>query len=105
MNVNRLKIFCTEIFKTINDLNPSYLKNIFNKSQHSRPVRIHNKNNLVKMPVNTVKYGGKSLTTLGPVIWNKLPGHIKTSDTLVSFKQTLKFWDGEKCLCKLCYQH
>ena len=59
MNVNRLKILCTEIFKTINDLNPSYLKNIFNKSQHSRPVRIHNKNNLVKMPVNTVKYGEK----------------------------------------------
>ena len=99
MYINRLKILCTEIFKTINDLNPSYLKTIFNKSPHDRPVRIHNKNNLVKMRVNTVKYGEKSLSNLGPVIWNKLPGHIKTSDTLVSFKQTLKFWDGEKCLC------
>ena len=64
MNVNRLKIRCTEIFKTINVLNPSYLKTIFNKSPHGRPVRMHNKNNLVKMPVNTVKYGGKVYQTL-----------------------------------------
>ena len=31
MNIYRLKIICTEIYKTINDLNPRYMKNIFQR--------------------------------------------------------------------------
>ena len=94
MNVNRPKTLCTEIFKKLNGLNPGYLQDVFQKSLHE--------NNLIKPAVNTVTYGQKSLSSLEPLIWNKLPGHIKTSETVLAFKHALKFWNGEKCLCKMC---
>ena len=103
MDVNRLKTLCTEIFKTLNGLNPAYLQDVFQKSLYGRPYRNGNKNNLIKPAVNTVSnIWTKRLSSLGPLIWNKLPGHIKTSETVLAVKHALKFWNGEKCLCKMC---
>ena len=39
---------------------------------------------------NQVSYGKKSLRTFGPKLWNSLPGHIKSSENLKSFKRTIK---------------
>ena len=51
---------------------------------------------------NQVSYGKKSLRTFGPKLWNSLPYHIKSSENLESFKRTIKHWNGEHCLCKVC---
>ena len=51
MNVNRLKSVCIEIFKTINDMNPYYLKEIFElavKQRRPTTAYIQPKNNLCK---------------------------------------------------------
>ena len=69
MEVKRLRKLALEIFKTLNNLNPEYMKEIFYKTTNltHRPFNIKVNQN------NTTKYGNKSLRSLGPHIWNSLP--------------------------------
>ena len=39
MNVMRLRTLCVEIYKTLNDLNPSFMNNIFKLKINGREVR------------------------------------------------------------------
>ena len=102
MNIHRLKVLCTEIYKSINSLSPPYIKDIFQPNITNRPVRNKQQNNLKTPRPNQTTFGTNSLTSLGSKIWNSLPGHIKSSDNLVSFKKVIKNWDGEKCICNGC---
>ena len=53
------------------DLNPTYIKDIFERSvSNKRPVRQNYKMNLVTPKINQVKYGTKNLRRLVPKIWN-----------------------------------
>ena len=62
MNVKWMRILAPEIFKTINNLNPSFMKDIFIPKVNPK----FRQNNLIAKRHNTIKYGAKSLTTLGP---------------------------------------
>ena len=66
INVTRLRTLCIEIFKTLNDLNPSFMKENFNLRQTNRPVREKCKLNLVIPSYNQVTFGRKALTFFGP---------------------------------------
>ena len=105
MNVRRLRTLCVEIYKTLNDLNPSFMNNIFKLKINSREVRDKYKLNLDIPKWNQRTFGYKSLKVLGPKIWNNLPYHVKSSENLDTFKILLKNWDGNlKCnLCKKWY--
>ena len=76
MEIKRLRVLAIEIFKTVNNLNPNYMKDIFTPKLHPK-VR---PNDILVKHHNTITYGTKSLKTLGPKIWNQLPEDIK-SDT------------------------
>ena len=102
MNVRRLRTLCVEIYKTLNDLNPSFMNNIFKLKINSREVRDKYKLNLDIPKWNQRTFGYKSLKVLGPKIWNNLPYHVKSSDNLDTFKNLLKDWDGNLCKCNLC---
>ena len=102
MTVQRLRFLCIEIYKTINNLNPIYMKSIFTKQDSLRPRREQNKNNLIIHRTNTHKIGTRSLTSLGPQIWNSLPLHLKTAESLGVFKKLIKVWDGVSCKCNFC---
>ena len=60
MEIKRLRTLATEIFKTLNDKNPNYMKEIFYLSPHETnkkyDVFVHNR--------NTTKYGHHSLKVL-----------------------------------------
>ena len=56
MNVNRLKSLCIEMFKTINDMNPYYLKEIFELAVKQRPVRQQHIYNLKTISVRTTTF-------------------------------------------------
>ena len=47
MNVRRLRTLCVDIYKTFNDLNPSFVNNIFKLSINNNEVRDKYKLNLV----------------------------------------------------------
>ena len=98
MEINRLRILATEIFKTVNDLNPSYMKDIFTPKLNGR-VR---PNDILVKHRNTIKYGDKSLKTLGPKIWNQLPENIKSETSFPRFKEFIGTWFGPKCRCNVC---
>ena len=99
MTINRLRCLCIEIFKTLKNMNPSYMTGIFKKRENRHSSRLNN----IEVPmVNQVTYGKNSLRALGPKIWNTLPDHIKSSETLIIFKKSIKTWDGENCKCNFC---
>ena len=90
MEVNRLSYLCIEIYKSINNINPSFMKQIFQLRETNRTVRNQYKLNLSVPKVNQVSYGGKSLRFYGPKIWNSLPLHVKTSENLKLSKTSFK---------------
>ena len=58
-----------EIFKTINDIYPYYMKEIFELAVKQRPVRQQHIYNLRTTLVRTTTFGTNSLTALGPTVW------------------------------------
>ena len=93
MNVTRLRILCIEIFKTLNNINPVFMNEIFELRKTKRAVRNQYKFNLEVPIINQVTFGDKSIRYLGPKIWNSLPFHIKSSESLTTFKRIIKNWD------------
>ena len=87
-----------EIFKTLNDLNPTYMQDLFylRSSSARRP------NNIAVVRTNTNIYGKKILRSLGPQIWNSLPEHVKSETSLVHFRSLINTWFRKECLCNLC---
>ena len=98
MEVKRLRTLIIEIFKTLNDMNPCFMKEIFYLSPHST----HKKHNLFVESRKTTKYGTHSLKAFGAHIWNNLPEKIKKVTSLHALKIFLKDWYGPKCKCRLC---
>ena len=101
MEVRKLRTLAIEIFKTLNDLNPPFMKEIFTLNTRRDNVR----NRLVVKTQNSKRYGSNSLRSLGPKIWNKLPESIRTSTHLNTFKQLIKTWSGPKCGCISCLKN
>ena len=102
MKVNRLRSLCIEIYKSINNINPIYMNEIFKLRETSRAVHSNCKLNLEVPAINQVSFGDKSLIHYGPKIWNLLPFHIKSSENLEEFKNIIKNWNGVFCKCKVC---
>ena len=87
MQVKRIKQLAIEIFKTVNNLNPDFMKNIFTSKQNACVCPL----DLLVRSHKTATYGNKSLTILGPKMWNALPIEIKR-ETLSKFKEYVKLW-------------
>ena len=94
--------FCTEIFKTLNNINLAFVNEIFELKKTNRAVRNQYKLNLEVPIINQVTFGAKSIRYLGPKIWNSLPFHIKSSESLTTFKRIIKNWDTVSCKCPVC---
>ena len=82
MQVKRLRNLALEIFKTLNHLNPEYMKEFFYKTTNltDRPF------NVIFNQHNTTKYDNKSLGSLGPHIWKSLPNQVKEETDYNKFK-------------------
>ena len=102
MNVKRLRFLCVEIYKAINNLKPSFMKQIFELRETNRNVPEKYRLNLNIPNYDHVTFGKKSLRIFGPKIWNSLPYHIKSSKNLQTFKNVIKNWDGVNCKCVMC---
>ena len=86
MKVNRLKSLCIEIYKLINNINPTYMNEIFKLRKISRAVCSNYKLNLDVPTINQFSSGGKSLRYCSSNIWNSLSFHIKSSENLEALK-------------------
>ena len=97
MNIRRLRFLYIEIYKTLNDLNPSFTKEIVEKSDENQVTRDRYKLNLNIRRRNQVTFGTKSLKFYGTKIWNALPVNIKTAENLNASKELMKNWNGVSC--------
>ena len=102
MTIQRLRTLCLQIFKTLHQLNPCFISNIFEFKSSNRPVRSQQNLNLKVVRANQSKSGEKSLRVLRPKIWDRLPPHVKNAESLFAFKRLIKTWDDVSCKCNLC---
>ena len=99
MEIKYLWCLAIEIFKTVNNLNPYYMKETFSKTTNltNRPLDKNFKQN------NTTKYRNNSLQSLGPHVWNYLPSEIKEKTEYEKFKNYMNDWFGLKCKCNMWF--
>ena len=100
MLVARQRILCIEIFKTVKQLNPPFMQNIFELRSSNYSVR--NPNNLAHVRPNQTTFGSNSQMSIAPRIWNGLPDKIKSAENLKNFKDLVKQWNGPNCKCSAC---
>ena len=74
-----------EMFKTTNNLSPSFMDEIFLK--RSVTYNLRNTNTfLLPLMVHTVNYGTETIRYRGQRIWHSLPQEIKDSSSVQQFK-------------------
>ena len=100
MEIRRMRYLCIEIYKTLNNLNPGYMKDIFQVQQSAYSTR---RPYNIKVPrVNQTAFGTRSIRYEGAKIWNHLPNSLKSAETLEIFKSLIKTWEGPNCKCNFC---
>ena len=98
MEIKRLRNLALEIFKRINDLNPSFMKSIFQAKLNAR-VR---PNDILVNTRKSATFRDKSLARLGRKIWNALPQNIIAENSYVKFNEYIATWFGPKYKCNVC---
>ncbi|MCP3925999.1 MAG: hypothetical protein GY714_25840 [Desulfobacterales bacterium] len=98
LNIHKLLI---EIFKTIHNMNPDFMKELF--LAHTSSHNLRSSHFVVSRP-NTNRYGLDTLTHRGSSSWNLISNEIKASNSVRSFQQSLKnnYKEAKLCNCKLC---
>ena len=78
----------TMLFKSLNNLAPIYMKNMFSKrsSTHSFKLRSHKYN--LTLPKPKTEYAKRSFSYKGATLWNNLPNELKCITSLHSFSKS-----------------
>ena len=84
-----MQLLMTEMFKTINNLNPSFMNEIF--IQRTPPYDLRNTNTFLLPRVHTVNYGTETVRYRGQRIWRSLPQEIKDTGSVQQFKNKINF--------------
>ena len=59
----------------------------------------HRKYDILVHSQDASSYSDRSLRVLGPHTWNSLPENIKSTTSVIIFKDFIKNWFGPKCKC------
>ena len=95
-----LQLLMIEIFKTKNDLNPTFMKNIF--AERDDYYSLRNLSHLQLPKVRTTIYGTENIQYRGCLLWSSFPKFLKDCSTIEEFKRKIKQWNGDSCTCRLC---
>ena len=77
-------------YKALNDQLPSYIRDMLQIYHPARSLRSQNTTQLVVPKTRTVRYGGRSFSSVAPKLWNALPTSVRNSETVYTFKKRLK---------------
>ena len=88
-----------EIFKTLNNLNPIFMNEIFHAKELTYNTR---KQNLVYPNPHTVSYGLESFGYKASQIWNKIPYEILQVNNITTFKGEISKHCENICNCNIC---
>ena len=77
-------------FKALNNLCPSYIRDLLETYKPTRSLRSSSRN-LLAIPRSKLKsYGDRAFSVCAPKLWNDVPEIIKCSENLNTFKRNLK---------------
>ena len=100
MHQKQLRILATEIFESLADLNPDFMKSHFIINEI--PYFLRN-GNILKIPsAHSTCYETNSILFRACLVWNKLPLSVKQSQSLIEFKSNIKVLKKINCSCKIC---
>ena len=94
-----IQALATEIYKTLNDLNPLFMKEVFSLKAHRYPLRTQN---LIYPNPRTVLYGLEFFGYRGSQIWKSIPREIQESEDISVFKTSFSKICKDLCKCNLC---
>ena len=100
MKIVTLRYLAIEVYTCVNDTNPEYLNDLFDKKKC--PYLLRDNSIVERTKVITTKYGLKSFRDYGAHIWNILPKCCKADMPLDEFKLLIKSWNGPNCTCSVC---
>ena len=91
---------CIEIYKTLSNINPEYIQELFERNSSCYATR---KPNDLKVPgINQTTFGSRSIKFEVARLWNHLPEKIKSADNLNIFKNLIRSWMGPSSGCNYC---
>ena len=93
-------LLATEVYKTLNNLASPLMSELFKEKDIKYNLR--KGNTLVSKNVKTTTYGLDSVSYLAPKLWMQVPIDMKNSASLAIFKQRIRTWVPDSCLCRLC---
>ena len=88
-----------EIYKSLNNLNPDFMKDVFTLKQRTYPLR--NQCMIYPNP-RTVTYGLETFGYKGSQLWHNLPEEIQYDTDIYSFKKYVANHSKNICSCNLC---
>ena len=95
-----LQLLLTEIYKTVHNLNPTFMTQVFEDKDVSYNFR---KSNSLAWPKSkTTLYGIDTIRYIGQIPWQALPTEIKESQSLEIFKEKIKLIRNFDCSCRMC---
>ena len=98
----RVANMCCEIYKTKNELNAGYMKDLLSKRPSNYPTR--KGNDLYVPKANSHTFGYNSYRVQGPKQWNLLQDNTRKANSLKCFKRLLKQEHMPCCICENCIQ-
>ena len=93
------KQLTTEIYKSLTDLSPEFIKPFFTVKE--LPYNLRNGHILNLPSARTTYYGPNSVLFRACQVWNNLTLSIKQSQSLLEFKTKIKTLRDIECLCKI----
>ena len=95
-----LRALATEIYKSLADLDPDFMKPYFKIKE--MPDNLRNGYALRLRSTNSTYYGINSVLFRACLLWNQLPLSIKQSQSLLEFKSKMKTLRNFVCTCTIC---
>eukprot|EP00112_Aurelia_sp_Birch-Aquarium-sp1_P009288 Seg205.19 transcript_id=Seg205.19/GoldUCD/mRNA.D3Y31 product="hypothetical protein" protein_id=Seg205.19/GoldUCD/D3Y31 len=100
VHVKNLHKLMTEVYKSLNCQNPTFMWDLFIRKEVTYDLRAKD---LLQLPkARTVLNGLNSIAFRDSILWNALPDEIKSSQSIALFKIHVKQWNGDSCNCNIC---
>ena len=87
LSIRRKKHKATLMFKTINELTPPYLHDLF--KSRSTGYNLRNSEHTLYVPKPRTNYGKRSFSYSGAMLWNELPQSVRAVRSLSQFKREI----------------
>ena len=94
-----IQLLTLEIYKSLNNLNPQFMKEVLYLKQNNYPLR--NQSMAYPNP-RTMSYGFETFGYKGRQLWHNLPEKIRNVTDVLAFKRYVADHCRNTCNCNLC---